>query len=46
LLSVIVKLETVNDCPDAKEVLSTVITPPPPVAVTLPWMWQVVPPLS
>ena len=44
--SVRVKEVTVNAWPLAKLVLSTVISPPPPVAVTVPCAWQVVPSLA
>lgn len=36
----------VTDWPDAIDVLSSVRSPPPPVAVTVPWIWQVEPPES
>jgi len=37
---------TVTCCPDAMDVLSISISPPPPVAVTVPCIWQTVPPES
>lgn len=39
----ILKLVIEKACAAAKTVLSTVMSPPPPVAVTVPCAWQVVP---
>ena len=44
--SVRVKLVIVTCWPLAMLVLSSVMSPPPPVAVMVPWMPQTVPPLS
>ena len=46
LPAVIVKLVIVTLWALAIDVLSSVISPPPPVAVTVPCAWQVVPPES
>lgn len=41
-----VNVLTLTVCPDEILALSKVMSPPPPVAVTVPWMWHVVPPES
>jgi hypothetical protein len=46
LPAVMVKAVMLKSWPAAKLVLSTMRSPPPPEALTVPWAWHVVPSLA